>query len=838
VTAGSLLVSKGGIHLAKKTKKAAPLSREAAGIKSFLDMIAPSVVKFEPDHFICGNTFRCVWALREYPTQTDEQAILRHLGEKDGITLRIYTRQVTPAEEKRIIQNAANKNRMGSSNTNDLQQTITAESNLQDVASLVASMHRNREPLLHCAVYIELTASDYNTLKLLQTDVLTELVRSKLNVDRLLLRQQQGFCCASPVGYNAFGQQFERVLPASSVANLYPFNYSGKTDAKGFYVGRDKYGSNILVDFDQRDEDKTSANILILGNSGQGKSYLMKLLILNLLESGKSVITLDAEHEQQEMCEAVGGCFADLMAGKYIINALEPKCWDDGGDPDDTAAPEAFRKSTLLAQHVSFLKDFFRAYKDFSDAHIDTIEIMVSKLYAKWGITERTNFRRMRPEDYPILSDLYDLIEEEFKRYDPNAHLLYTEKLLQEVLLGLHSMCKGADAQFFNGHTNLTSSRFLVFGVKGMLSAAKNVRNAMLFNVLSFMSDKLLTVGNTVAALDELYIWLSNPTAIEYIRNCLKRVRKKESAMLLASQNLEDFDQEGIREMTKPLFSIPPHQFLFNAGSIDKRSYMEMLQLDEAEYNLIKFPQRGVCLYKCGNERYLLEVHAPTFIQGKAVWHGGWSLMAVSAGMIAKAAATVLSNEKLRKGVGWTLVAILSPIIVLIALLCSIGSGGADHNNQAVAASFYGVSYSTEVPAEFRHHIEEMRTAFSLLDSAVASVNGQTESGNGLDPIRIKAVFYALCFGEDAPSARAAKPLRRMLLHLGNPYPHGRHRERRWHGHQHGRRIHRCSSSLAISSVCQFGSRAWQDDHRGRQEQYQSHLFYDRRCGGRRELQR
>ena len=558
--------------MAKKTKKAAPQSRETASIKSFLDMIAPSVVKFEPDHFICGNTFRCVWALREYPTQTDEQAILRHLGEKDGITLRIYTRQVTPAEEKRIIQNAANKNRMGSSNTNDLQQTITAESNLQDVASLVASMHRNREPLLHCAVYIELTASDYNTLKLLQTDVLMELVRSKLNVDRLLLRQQQGFCCASPVGYNAFGQQFERVLPASSVANLYPFNYSG-----------------------------------------QGKSYLMKLLILNLLESGKSVITLDAEHEQQEMCEAVGGCFADLMAGKYIINVLEPKCWDDGGDPDDTAAPEAFRKSTLLAQHVSFLKDFFRAYKDFSDAHIDTIEIMVSKLYAKWGITERSNFRRMRPEDYPILSDLYDLIEEEFKRYDPNAHLLYTEKLLQEVLLGLHSMCKGADAQFFNGHTNITSSRFLVFGVKGMLSAAKNVRNAMLFNVLSFMSDKLLTVGNTVAALDELYIWLSNPTAIEYIRNCLKRVRKKESAMLLASQNLEDFDQEGIREMTKPLFSIPPHQFLFNAGSIDKRSYMEMLQLDEAEYNLIKFPQRGVCLYKCGNERYLLEVHAPSY---------------------------------------------------------------------------------------------------------------------------------------------------------------------------------------------------------------------------------
>ena len=58
-------------------------------------LIAPSVIQFYTDHYICGNTFRSVWALREYPTATDEQAILRHLGEKDGVTLRIYTRPVS-----------------------------------------------------------------------------------------------------------------------------------------------------------------------------------------------------------------------------------------------------------------------------------------------------------------------------------------------------------------------------------------------------------------------------------------------------------------------------------------------------------------------------------------------------------------------------------------------------------------------------------------------------------------------------------------------------------------------------------------------------------------------
>lgn len=589
-----------------------------AKIKDFLDMVSPSVIQFNVDHYLCGNTYRCVWALREYPTATDEQAILRHLGEKDGITLRIYTRQVTPAEEKRIIHNAANKHRMSRSSTDDLQQTVTAESNLQDVVTLVSAMHRNREPLLHCAVYLELTAQSYDQLKLLQTEVLTELVRSKLNVDRLMLRQQQGFVSVMPSGHNAFGSQFERVLPASSVANLYPFNYSGKTAPQGFYIGKDKYGANVIVDFDKRDDDKTSANILILGNSGQGKSYLMKLLLLNLLEAGKSAISLDVEHEQKDMCEAVGGCFLDLMSGQYRINPLEPKCWDDGGSPEDLDAPAAFRQSTRLSQHISFLRDFFRSYKSFTDRQIDVIEIMMGRLYERWGISDSTDFSRLSPEDYPILSDLYALIEQEYRNFDEGKYQLYTAAILQEILLGLHSMCKGAESKFFNGHTNVTSSRFVVFGVKGLLQASKNVRSAMLFNVLSYLSDKLLTEGNTVAALDELYIWLSDnvavgTTIIEYIRNCLKRVRKKESAMLLASQNLEDFDQEGIREMTKPLFSIPPHQFLFNAGSIDKRSYMEMLQLDEAEYNLIKFPQRGVCLYKCGNERYLLAVHAPAY---------------------------------------------------------------------------------------------------------------------------------------------------------------------------------------------------------------------------------
>ena len=95
--------------------------------------------------------------------------------------------------------------------------------------------------------------------------------------------------------------------------------------------------------------------------------------------------------------------------------------------------------------------------------------------------------------------------------------------------MGLHSMCRGAESKFFNGHTNITSSRFLVFGVKGLLQASRNVKNALLFNVLSYLSDKLLTEGNTAAGLDELYIWLSNLTAIEYIRKFPQKEYERKS---------------------------------------------------------------------------------------------------------------------------------------------------------------------------------------------------------------------------------------------------------------------------------------------------------------------
>ena len=596
----------------RKPKVLTPQEMEEIRTKDFFDCILPGTIKFLSDHYILGDNYCCVWVIREYPPSTEEQAILSQLADRSGVTLRIYHRLVEAMEQRKIIQNATRRNRLKSGG-NDVNETIEAEGNLQDVIELLANLRKNKEPLLHTSVFMELRARSMDALKELQSEIAMELTRSKISVDRLTLRQKEGFLSVLPVGANQFGAQYERVLPASSVANMYPFNFSGKTDPQGLYIGRDKYGTNILVDFDRRAEDKTTSCILILGNSGQGKSYLMKLLLTNLREAGKRLICLDAEAEYEELTENLGGCYIDFMSGEYTINCLEPKAWTDGTDLADPTAPEAFRRVTRLSQHVAFLKDFFRSYKDFTDAQIDTIEILLMKLYARFGIDDTTDYSQKKPEDFPILSDFYKLCEEEFMTYDKQRKYLYTEELLQEVCLGIHSMCVGAESKYFNGHTNITDDAFLCFGVKGLMDTNRRLKDAMLFNILSYMSNELLGKGNTMASIDELYLFLTNMTAIEYIRNAAKRARKKESGLLLASQNIEDFLIPSIKEFTKPLFSIPTHQFLFNAGQINPKEYMDALQVEPSEFELIKYPERGTCLYRCSNERYLLQVIAPDY---------------------------------------------------------------------------------------------------------------------------------------------------------------------------------------------------------------------------------
>ena len=121
--------------------------------------------------------------------------------------------------------------------------------------------------------------------------------------------------------------------------------------------------------------------------------------------------------------------------------------------------------------------------------------------------------------------------------------------------------------------------------------------------------------------------------------------------------------------------------------------------------------------------------------------------MAITAAAV-KAALAALTDEQARKTVGWIAAAVLAPIILIAALLLSLLSGTTQHNNAAVDLVFNGGVVPSSMSAEYAAQVRVMQTCLEELDSAVAEVNDQMESGS-LDGNWVKAVFFSLCFWDE-----------------------------------------------------------------------------------------
>ena len=606
----------------KKKKKEVELTPEQIReekIKTYLDMNLPGMVKCNIDHIIQDSKYRAIWAIRAYPTRTADQALLRKLGEHAGVTLHVISDELSTAEEQKIVNNAANRTRMTANTASDVSSAIGATQEIADVNDLIRQLHRDKESLFKTSVFIEFSADSYDELTALEAEISSELKFLKINIDKLFLRQRQGFLSVIPGGSDQFKGEFSRCLPMSSVANLFPFSYSGKYDPHGFSIGKDSSGGQIIVDLDRRTSTITNSNVLILGQPGQGKSYAAKGMIVNLLELGKNVVIMDPEGEYEPLAHNLGGDYLDLMDGKWIINILEPKVFttvDDGESVNDISnTTKTFTSKGALSQHISFLRDFFAMYKQLSRDQLDTLEIILTDLYASKGITNNTDMKSLPKTAFPIMTDLWDYINYVYENYDEKV-AYFNKDTLRDLRLALQSICAGSQSRYFNGHTNVTNAHFLVFGMKGLLDADQALRSAMLFNVLSYMSDMILTQRNTAAIIDELYLFIGNGgtagmMSCEYIRNLVKRSRKFDSMVIMATQNLTDLLRDDVLTYTKPLLEIPSHKFIFHLGQVDPGLICRNLQMEQNEFNVISTPLKGRCLYICGNERYSLKVAFP-----------------------------------------------------------------------------------------------------------------------------------------------------------------------------------------------------------------------------------
>ena len=75
-------------------------------------------------------------------------------------------------------------------------------------------------------------------------------------------------------------------------------------------------------------------------------------------------------------------------------------------------------------------------------------------------------------------------------------------------------MSQGPDSVFFDGVTNLPQDGLVAFGVKGLMESNADVKDAVLFHLLSYISDQLLVQKNAVGVLDEFYLFLTTANGL------------------------------------------------------------------------------------------------------------------------------------------------------------------------------------------------------------------------------------------------------------------------------------------------------------------------------------
>lgn len=590
-------------------RKALPEYTEFADMETMRSLL-PATLRFDSRYVQQGDTlYRKTIAVRNYPAALETDSALRQLAVTPGITIRIYLDPIPQIRTTDMLRRQINEHNSAAISSRRASDRVTASVEQEQVIQSYRDMLTHNERMHFVTILIEVYGASPQELTAKIDRVRSKLVAQGFTKDDMLLLQRDGFLSMLPYGSCRL-RMYKRNMPTRTIAALYPFTASKLVMEQGIPIGHTTAGGVVLWNPFSRTDNVTNGNVLIIGDSGQGKSYTLKKIVSMEWASGCDVYGLDSESEYIDLYRNMGGTNLDCAGGGTIINPLELRVVTGEDDRKfDKDAPEAFRGGSPLKQHLSWLGEFFPLLMpDITPRTLNVLMLLVQRHYSTYGIDDAFRPQEASPEQYPTFGTLYDFINELLTTWDtadrPEWQDLFAPDDLRDLLLAMRSAYDGAESAIFNGHTNIRTVKSVNFVIQALLEGKQSTRDAAMFNVLSWIWNRVVTLKRrTVVAIDELYLLL-NPTIAVWLRNFEKRDRKYNAIIVTATQNLVDFDRPDILYLTKPLLSIPQHKFVFYPGDIDRAVLQRLLDLTESESNLIRASHRKHCLLKCGAEKY------------------------------------------------------------------------------------------------------------------------------------------------------------------------------------------------------------------------------------------
>ncbi|MCL2540522.1 MAG: DUF87 domain-containing protein [Firmicutes bacterium] len=336
---------------------------------------------------------------------------------------------------------------------------------------------------------------------------------------------------------------FKRSIQTSSIAAMFPFISNALQDPGGFYTGYNSYP--VFVDFFRRDSERVNSNMIVIGKSGSGKSYATKVVLANLAADNTKILIIDPEEEYKRLALNMKGKIIDVGTSRdgilnpfHVMTSLES---DEGGGGDS------------FAMHLQFLEEFFKVILEgMGPDAFEMLNALVAEVYKRKNMGSGTNFKKLKPEDFPVFDDLYNLILENAGKQKDE----YLSRIYQIMINYIQKFASGGrNSNLWNGPTSIeTQENFVCFNFRSLLvNRNQTIANAQMLLVFKYLDNEILknrdfnlkyeTNRKIVVAVDEAHLFINPkfPIALDFMAQMAKRIRKYSGMQIVITQNIKDF---------------------------------------------------------------------------------------------------------------------------------------------------------------------------------------------------------------------------------------------------------------------------------------------------------
>lgn len=482
----------------------------ANGTVSVADIIAPSFVEVDFNHLKIDEKFYKTLYVVGYPRYVSANWLYGLITFDHPLYISMY---VYPTESKNILEELKRKiGEMEATIEGDMKDgkvvDPTVQVALDDALALQAELAKGAERFFQFGLYITIPADSKEELEQLSKQV-ESVLSSLLVISRpATLEMEEGFKSTLPMFYDKLGVW--RNMDSTSLAMTFPFSTASLTRNEGILYGVNQHDSSLII-FDRFTLE--NANSVILGKSGGGKSFLVKLEALRLLSMDVDVIIVDPENEYKKLAESVGGEFVEFsVKSQYKINPFD--LVKTSTEPDEL-------QNKILDLHA-LMRIMMGDLTPSQDALLDRALVAT---YQQKGITQDSSTFK---NESPLLEDLYKVF-------------LGMESAEGKELAGrLEKYVKGSAAGIFNERSNFDiKNKFTVFGIRDL---EENLRPVAMYIVLDYIWNTVRrTTKKRILIVDEAWYLIKNKDSGAYLFNFAKRSRKYHLGLTTVTQDVEDF---------------------------------------------------------------------------------------------------------------------------------------------------------------------------------------------------------------------------------------------------------------------------------------------------------